>query len=138
MAPHRVLGQAFPGPTGAITIYEPSAGNEGLVENVIVANVLGPTGPTTRFRMFFTEPNEKVSYDKKTATLWDISVSGGNSYESKVFWGLGRDGPTGATGTIGVQSGTANSLTFTIFGREDPARVGPTGAGGGGPGEPLP
>ncbi len=119
----QILGQSFPGPTGPVTIYTPTAGKEGLIRFVTVANVLGATGPSSLFRMFL-DPNKSSNptFDPSTALYFDQAVGSGKTFNRRVTWGINRrTGPTGPAGSLGVQSITASSLTFTIFGREDDA-----------------
>jgi hypothetical protein len=90
----------------AYTVPTTTPPTQAVVSSVIVANT---TGSDATFRLFATTG---TTYDQSTALFYDVNVPGRGSAALSL-------GVTLAAGSkIGVSSGVASALTFTIFGQE--------------------
>lgn len=106
-----ILGQLRPANTTAVTIYSPAVNVIGYVTYVHVCNT---TGTAATFRLFVH--NTGTTYDETTALEFDKSCPANNS----VAFDYGEKGLplNDDTGNFAVRTGTANALTFTVWGYE--------------------
>jgi allophanate hydrolase subunit 2 len=104
---YKVLGQAAPATTSDVDIYTVPATTSAVVSTLTIANT---TSTMATCRVYIcvaaaaTSAANAVMYDTKIAANSHIGITEG--------WTLG-DGDI-----VTVQSGTANALTFTLFGSE--------------------
>jgi hypothetical protein len=102
------LGQLRPANTTAASIYSPTNNVQTNIETIVIANT---TTTAATFRLFLD--HDSTTYDETTALAWDVSLAG-NSF-------LIVEGPirmNNANGNLAVRTGTANALTFTVYGME--------------------
>lgn len=103
------LGQLRPGDTNPASIYTPAAGVTAHIRNVVVCN---NTGAAATFRLHHDE--DGTTYDVTTALYYDVSVAANTTYVHEPLIFMATEG-----GNLAVQSGTANALTFTVYGAEE-------------------
>jgi len=105
MANNRLLGQARPSSTTAVTIYSANE-QKAIITSIIVCNT---TSPVTKFRIFVDD--DGTTYDESTATHFDVTLAGNSTLMIDTQWALNN-----SAGSIGVRTSKANALTFTVFG----------------------
>ncbi len=106
----KILGQATPANTTAVSIYNPDSGVLTLVDKVIVSNT---TTSAVDYRIFIDA--DGTTYDTTTALFYDISLAA-NSTDviSEDYLQI----PLTSSGNLAIRTGTNNALTFTVIGRE--------------------
>jgi len=106
----KILGQSRPANTTAVSLYSPEAGVRAEVEGITVCNT---TGTDATFRLFLD--TDGSTYDQTTSMYYDMVVEANTTFpiEPDVPWIL--DDPDG---NIGIRTGTASALTFTVWGTE--------------------
>jgi len=104
-----ILAQARPANTNAANAYSPPANRRAIISGVLICNTTGSGAAASVFAD--ADGNTK---DQTTALVYGKSV-GANDYLHLEFGdGIEID----EDGTIGVQTGTNDALTFTVLGRE--------------------
>jgi hypothetical protein len=104
----KLLGQLRPANTNAASIYTPGAGVTAIIRNITVANT---TGLAATFRIF--HHNTGTTYDQSTALFYDVSIPKNTSIQITAYMAMNN-----SSGNLAVQTGTANALTFTVYGAE--------------------
>jgi len=102
------LGQLRPADTNAASLYSPAASTTWIGKNLVICNT---TGTAATARVFHDE--DGTTYDETTALYWDLSVAANSTTSLQGFLS-----GSNASGNIGVRTGTANALTFTLYGAE--------------------
>lgn len=102
------LGQARPADTNAVSIYSPSSNVTAIIKHVVICNstVLAAT-----YRLFLDV--DGTTYSEVTAHSFDVSLAANTSSFLEVYWIIHNQ-----AGNIAVRSGTANALTFSVYGEE--------------------
>ena len=108
----KMLGQARPANTTAVSIYSPT---EGVTANVFHIVICNTTGTAATFRIFHDDAG--TTYDQTTALYYDKNVNGA---ETLRIYPLGETGfaMNNPDGNLAVRTGTASALTFTVYGTE--------------------
>ena len=104
------LGQAAPVNTTAATLYTRPQNTTAYLDQLFVCNV---TGGAVTCRIFYDD--DGATYSVGTALYYDKSVAANDTLLIDLKIGMDT-----ANGTVGVQTGTADALTFTLFGEESP------------------
>lgn len=107
----RQLGQVAPTDTNVTTLYAPPDGIKGEVNLLIVANV---TGSAATYSIF--NDADGTGSASSNALYKTVSLAANTSLIVNLDPGIIVNGSDSST--IIVQSGTADALTFTIYGRE--------------------
>ncbi|MGE0373173.1 MAG: hypothetical protein AB7Q01_14995 [Gammaproteobacteria bacterium] len=104
-----ILAQSRPPGATAVNAYSPPTSKIAVLSKVIIANTTGSAADASIYI-----DADGSTYDETTAILFGKSI-GANDSESIEF----EDGlELNEDGTIGVQTGTNDALTFTVLGRE--------------------
>ena len=103
------LGQLRPANTTAASIYSPASSTETIVKSIIICNT---SGVDATCRVFHDD--DGTTYDETTALQWDVTVTADSS-SLTVEVNLCMNN---SSGNLAVRSGTANALTFTVYGME--------------------
>ncbi len=102
------LAQTRPADTNAATAFTATINTE--VTRVTVCNV---TSSATTFRLFHAEDAESLNED--TALYWDVALAANTTIDI-----LSESNNAGitlkATDKLGVRSGTADAVNFTVYG----------------------
>lgn len=101
------LAQLRPSTTTATKIYAPAVGVIGIIKVVVICNV---TTSDTTYRMFLDIGS--TNYDEGTALGYDHALQANKTAVWEVHL------PMKYGSNFAVRSGTANALTFSIFGYE--------------------
>jgi hypothetical protein len=104
---YKVLGQSAPADTNNANIYTVPSATNAVVSTVVVAN----TSNVTTTGRFFVRPDAAAAATSN-AVLYDVSFPGKSS--TALTLGITLD----AADVLTVRSGTANALTFHVFGTE--------------------
>ena len=104
------LGQITPINTLPVSIYSLSTVNMAKITIINVANV---TALDTTYSIFLDQTGE--NYAVETALFYVVKIKASSVVLIEPSTGLTMDF---AGGNLAVQSGTANALTFTVFGGE--------------------
>lgn len=106
MFTEKMLAQARPLDTNAVSIYTPSGNARGISKNFLACNT---TETEETFRMFISQG---TNYDETTAIFYDVVVApkGTVALSNMVII------DNGANMAVSVSSG--DSITFTVFGAE--------------------
>lgn len=102
------LAQMRPANTSTATAY--TAKKQTEVTRFVICNT---TASPTTFSLYHDD--DGTTYDQTTALVYSASVAA-NTTQFVDFFGTGSGIFVTANGTIGVQSGTASALTFSIYG----------------------
>ena len=102
------LGQARPADTNAVSIYSPPANNTSIITTINVANT---TAIDATYRLF--HDSNGTTYDETTALAFDVTVSANTVQVHDYIIGMND-----TTGNLAVRTGTANAVTFTVYGQE--------------------
>jgi len=102
------LAQSRPSDTNAVSIYSPGADTESIIKSIVVCNT---TGLAVTYRIFHDD--DGTTYDESTALFFDVSLAA-NSTDTLELNLTMND----SSGNIAVRTGTANGLTFTVYGAE--------------------
>lgn len=105
---YKVLGQVAPNSTTDADLYTVGSGKSAVVSTLAIANVTG-TAATARVYVRVSGASAAAS----NAIVYDVSV-GPNA---TVALTLGMT--LAATDVLTVRTGTANALTFHVFGQEN-------------------
>ena len=102
------LAQSRPSNTANTSLYSPAADIAAEITHIFVMN-WNPASAT--FRIFHDEDGS--TYNQATALFYDVSVPGNTTLqlETTIFM-------LNSSGNLAVQTGTANGLTFTAYGKE--------------------
>ena len=108
----KMLGQARPANTTAVSIYSPAEGVRAEVLQILVCNT---TATEAFFRIFHDD--DGTTYDQTTALYYDQRVAGAMTLR---IWpnkppGFAMNNPDG---NLAVRTDTANALTFKVYGNE--------------------
>jgi 2-keto-4-pentenoate hydratase/2-oxohepta-3-ene-1,7-dioic acid hydratase in catechol pathway len=104
---YKVLGQAAPADTNNANLYVVPAGAQAVASTFRVANV---TATAATFRVWVRINGAAVA--NSNAIAMDVPLAGNSIFSA-------TEGMTlNAGDIITVRSGTANALTFTLFGSE--------------------
>lgn len=101
------LGQARPSDTSAVSIYSPS-NVTAIIKSIWVCNT---TASQVSFRIFVDD--DGTTYDESTALFYDVTIDANTTMEIDTFAAMNN-----SNGNMAVRTGTANALTFTVFGAE--------------------
>ena len=104
----RLLGQAMPTDTTAVTIYTKPVDAVVFLDQIIVCNTSGGT-PT--YRIFHDD--DGATYATSNALFYDVPMVANTSVIIDIKGSLYT-----ALGTIGVRSSSGNDITFTLYGEE--------------------
>ncbi len=109
----KLLGQARPANTTAVTIYSPPVNVWTEITKVIICNT---SGSSAKFRLFLDD--DGTTYDQTTALYYDAVVAADDTIE------VPSQGNNGffmniAAGNLAVRTDTNNALTFSVFGIEN-------------------
>ncbi len=102
------LAQARPSGTSAVSIYSPGSGVTAIIRNITVSNT---TANQVTFRIFHDD--DGTTYDQSTALFYDVTIARYSTTQITAFMSMNN-----SSGNLAVQSGTANALTFTVYGAE--------------------
>ena len=100
------LGQLRPSNTTAASVFSPSERDRYIVKTIVICNV---TSSTATYRIFHDEDSN--TYNETTALAWDIPLAGNSSYVWEIEIYLNDP-----SGNLGVRTGTADALNFTVYG----------------------
>lgn len=107
----KMLGQARPADTNAVSIYSPADGVVSAeITTIIVANT---TGSAATFRLFLDD--DGTTYDQTTALVYDKSLA---ANETSIFLSGSSIFMNNPSGNLAVRTGTNSALTFSVFGKE--------------------
>ena len=101
------LAQLRPSTTDATKIYSPATGVIGVIKVINICNV---TDTDTTYRLFLDIGS--TNYDEATSLGYDHEILANNTVLWEVYF------PMKSVSNFAVRSGTANAITFTIFGYE--------------------
>lgn len=103
----KLLGQAQPTTTAA-AVYTKAQNTVVFLDSLYICNT---TGSAATYRVFVDADGD--TYDTSTALWYDTSLAANTTvvYDLKAY--LLEEGAS-----VGVRSGTATALTFTLFGEE--------------------
>lgn len=104
-----ILAQSRPATTAAADLYSPAANRRAVISKIIVCNTTGSAANASLFA-----DADGTTKDQTTALIYAKSVAANDRLELLFEDGLELD----EDGTIGIQSGTNDALTFTLLGRE--------------------
>lgn len=106
--PKQPIAQSAPEDTDAVTLITwPRADRNLTVKTILVCNV---TASAATFRIFHPHSTTET-YDTTTTLFYDGEVNGNITAVIELDIELTKDAPY-----LGVQSGTANALTFSAYG----------------------
>lgn len=103
----KVLGQAQPGTTAA-TLYTKAQRTVVFLDSLYICNT---TGSAATYRVFVD--SDGATYNAGTALWYDVSLGANTTAVYKLEAYLLEE-----EGSVGIQSGTDQALTFTLFGEE--------------------
>ena len=104
---YKPLAQSRPATTSATKVYSPATDVVGIIKTIIVCNV---TANDATYRIFLDI--DSTTYDADTALGYDHAIPGNRT----IVWDV--EIPMDEDSNLAVRTGTASSLTFTIFGEE--------------------
>jgi hypothetical protein len=106
-----ILAQAAPANTSVADLYSPATHKRAIVTMIVVANTTGSAANASVFA--HASGNTKTA---ATALMYAKSIAA-NTVDVTLSFpdGLELDGDV--DGTIGIQSGTNNAITYTLLGR---------------------
>ncbi len=105
----KVLAQLRPADTNAASLYSPPDNRAVELTKLVICNT---TGSAATFRVFLDDNG--TTYDQTTALIYDPEIGGNLTWEQDLEgWGM-----VDTTGNLAVRTGTADALTFTLFGKE--------------------
>lgn len=104
-----ILAQARPANTSAADAYSPPASRRAIISGVLICNTTGSGAAASIFA-----DADGTTKDQTTALLYAKSVAANDYLLVEFGDGLEID----EDGTIGIQTGTNDALTFTVLGRE--------------------
>jgi len=102
------FGQERPADTNVATPYTVPTGKRAIIRHIMVANT---SSNNTKYRIFMDANG--TTHDETTAIAFDVPLSKENTHSFDDQYIVLEEG-----GSIGVRTGTANNLTFTIDGDE--------------------
>lgn len=105
----QLLAQSRPSGTSAVTVFTGPAARTDLTQ-VIITNT---TGSAATFSLYHDD--DGTTYDQTTALVYACSISG-NTTVIIGSEGAGLGIQLSPGGSIGIQSGTSNACTFSIYG----------------------
>lgn len=117
-----LLAQVAPSATAMAEILA-AAGNPRMeITCIVVANT---TGTAATFNLCHDyDANGSPSFGKDNALWWDKSVPANDSFVWEANFGGGGI-PVGKVGSLGLQIGTADALTVTIYGVQNRVQMQP-------------
>lgn len=104
---YKVLGQAAPADTNNADLYTVPAATQAVVSTINVANV---TASAATFSIYVRVAGAAAGNENAIAK--DVTLAANSIYSATQGITLG------ATDVVTVQSGTADALTFSMFGSE--------------------
>lgn len=104
---YKVLGQSAPADTNNANVYTVPSATNAVISTVVIAN----TSNVTATARIFVRPDGATAATSN-AIMYDTSFPGKSS--TALTLGITLD----AADVITVRSGTANALTFSVFGSE--------------------
>lgn len=102
----KLLAQARPSGTSAVTGYTKGSKQFPTITHIIVSNT---TGSAAVYSIFLDI--DGTTYDQTTALYYAVSLAANSSIKLDIDVTLDV-----TAGTIGIQTGTGSALTFNIFG----------------------
>ena len=101
-----LLGQLTPANTTAASIFSPDKRDLFTIESIVICNT---TGSAATYRLFLDKDGS--TYSTATALAYDVSLPANSTtiFEVNMYM---RD----PAGNLAVRTGTADALTFTVFG----------------------
>jgi len=111
----KILGQSRPTNTSAASIYSPdTAIKVANISGILIANV---TALVATFRIFMD--NDGTTFDETTAIFFDTPIAANSTilveFDAKPLT------LNSSSANVGVASGTASAITFTVYGEENAA-----------------
>lgn len=106
---YKQLGQLRPSTTTEESIYSPNQGVQTIVKSIIITNTSGV--PASAYLYI---DDDGATYNETTAILWNVTIPANDiplSFEVCMCM-------NNSSGNLAVKTGTANALTFTVFGME--------------------
>ncbi len=109
MPDYRMLSQGRPDSTNAVTLYTVPTLRAAVISSYVVAN---STASAATYRFFIDDDAD--DFDQDVALAYDVSIAANTSahIDCGTGWFVNPDY------LVGVRSGTASALTFTLFGLE--------------------
>jgi hypothetical protein len=107
LAPGSLLAQSRPANTTAATAFTATQNTE--IVRIVVCNT---TGSATTYGLY--HDNDGSTYDQTTALRYAKAIAANDVDEITCNPGAGYS--IAKNGTLGVQTGTASALTFSIYG----------------------
>lgn len=104
---YRILAQNRPSGTGAVTAYTKPTGGIVTVVGIVVCNT---TSGVVTYSLYVCKNG--TTYDQTTALAYSTNINANDSLFVELPFTLDT-----SSGTIGVQSSSANALNFTILGK---------------------
>ncbi len=102
---YKILGQAAPSTTANADLLTVAAATEAIGSTLVIANTTAATATTRVFARILG-----AAAAASNAILYDVSIPANSSASFTLGITLA------ATDVLTVQTGTANALTFTLFG----------------------
>lgn len=103
----RILAQTRPSGTGATTAYTKPADKPVTIHGIVVCNT---TGSVVNYSVYVCKNGN--TYDQTTALSYAAPIAPNESQCLEIAFTLDT-----ASGTVGVQTSSANALNFTIIGK---------------------
>lgn len=103
-----LLTQTRPDSTDATTAMIVPAGRTARIDRIYICNTTGSSANASLF--VDAESREDTTFSENTAILFAHAVAANDSLDLECGWILQGDS------VLGVTSGTADALTFTVFG----------------------
>jgi hypothetical protein len=104
----RQLGQLTPDGTAAVTLFQPTSSGAYNIDLINIANVGSGSIKVSLFH-----DRDGTTYSTATALLWNTDIPAGGLIQFEVAKGYAD---YTESGSIGVQTNTANDATFTCYG----------------------
>lgn len=102
------LAQSRPSGTSAVSAFTATLATE--ITRIVIANTTGSAANASVFH-----DDDGSTFDQTTALLYAVSIPA-NSTTMIESGGAGSGITVKPSGQIGIQTGTGNALTFTIYG----------------------
>lgn len=103
---NRILAQNRPSGTSAVTGYTKPSNLPVTINNIVICNT---TGSAVSYSVYICKNG--TTYDQTTAIAYSVNIPANDTMIIDLSFTLDT-----ASGTIGVQSSSANALNFTILG----------------------
>lgn len=104
----KMLGQARPGDTTAVSIYSPGDNVTAIITHIFVCN---NDSSAHDYRIFCDD--DGTTYDQGTALYYDVELAANTTARIPCFIAMND-----SSGNLAVRSDAADDLTFTVYGSE--------------------